>query len=122
MSSCRASQPAGMTNMRCAQPLTGAIFDISVDIFQELLVERGLLPREIAETTRFVRCERNLISTIVQPVFDAVFAGEYEGLCAPRSPMRATMWATLWRRPGSGCKRTTFPMSTSPRRSSLSTR
>ena len=70
-----------------SQPLTGAIFDISVDIFQELLVERGLLPREIAETTRFVRDEPER-ATIVQPVFDAVFAGEYDELRAALADAR----------------------------------
>ena len=70
-----------------SQPLTGAIFDISVDIFQELLVERGLLPREIAETTRFVRDEPER-ATIVQPAFDAVFAGEYDELRAALADAR----------------------------------
>ena len=42
---------------KLSQPLTGAMFDIFVDIFQELLVERGLIPREVAEATRRVRDE-----------------------------------------------------------------
>ena len=64
-----------------SQPLTGAIFDIGVDIFQELLVERGLIPREIAEATRHVRDEPE-IATIVQPAFEAAFDGQYDGLRA----------------------------------------
>lgn len=35
-----------------SQPLTGAIFDIFVDIFQDLLVERGLIPAQIANLSR----------------------------------------------------------------------
>ena len=40
-----------------SQPLTGAFFDIAVDIFQEILVERGLIPPEVAEAIRKVRDE-----------------------------------------------------------------
>ena len=64
-----------------AQPLTGAIFDVAVDIFQELLVERDLIPREIAEATRRVRDEPQ-IATMVQPAFEAAFASKYDGLRA----------------------------------------
>src|SRR5208337_3470066 len=48
-----------------SQPLTGAIFDILVDLFQEVLVERGLIPRDVAEATRQVRDEPG-IAAIVQ--------------------------------------------------------
>jgi len=64
---------------KLSQPLTGAVFDISVDIFQELLVERGLIPRDVAEATRRVRDEPE-IATLVQPAFEAAFAGDYDGL------------------------------------------
>jgi hypothetical protein len=66
---------------KLCQPLTGALFDIGVDVFQELLVERGLIPREIAEATRRVRDEPE-IATMVQPAFEAAFANQYEGLRA----------------------------------------
>jgi hypothetical protein len=70
-----------------SQPLTGAIFDIGVDIFQELLVERGLIPREIAEATRRVR-EEPEIATMVQPAFEAAFASQYDGLRAALADAR----------------------------------
>jgi hypothetical protein len=38
---------AGWTDEHAlSQPLTGAMFDIGVDIFQEILIERGLIPRD----------------------------------------------------------------------------
>ena len=49
--------------------------------FQELLVERDLIPREIAEATRRVRDEPQ-IATMVQPAFEAAFASKYDGLRA----------------------------------------
>ena len=64
---------------KLSQPLTGALFDIGVDIFQELLVERQLIPREIAEATRRVR-DAPEIATMVQPAFEVAFAGQYDGL------------------------------------------
>jgi hypothetical protein len=64
-----------------SQPLTGAIFDIVVDIFQEILVERGLIPRDVAEASRGVR-DGPEIAEAVQPVFDAAFADRHEGFRA----------------------------------------
>ena len=60
-----------------SQPLTGAVFDILVDIFQEMLVERGLIPKDVAEATRHVRNSPENAATL-QPVFDAAFADRYE--------------------------------------------
>jgi len=62
---------------KLSQPLTGALFDVFVDIFQELLVERGLIPRDAAEATRGVR-EAPEMAEIVQPVFDAAYERGYE--------------------------------------------
>ena len=64
-----------------SQPLTGALFDVGVDIFQEMLVERGLIPRDVAELTRFVRNNPER-ATAIQPVFDAAFPGCYESFRA----------------------------------------
>jgi len=64
-----------------SQPLTGAIFDIVVDIFQEILVERGLIARDVAEASRGVR-DGPEIAEAVQPVFDAIFSERYEGFRA----------------------------------------
>ena len=62
---------------KLSQPLTGALFDVFIDIFQELLVDRGLIPRDVAEATRRVRDEPKL-TEIVQPVFEAAYEARYE--------------------------------------------
>jgi hypothetical protein len=83
-----------------SQPLTGAMFDIGVDIFQELLVERGLIPRVIAEATRKVR-EKPGVAVTVQPVFDAAYEGQYEAFRAALVDARDYMGAALamtWKR------------------------
>jgi len=83
-----------------SQPLTGAIFDIVVDIFQELLVECGLIPREIAEATRNVREEPDL-AEIVQATFDAAYEGQYDSFRAALVDARdhmGTALAETWKR------------------------
>jgi hypothetical protein len=61
-----------------SQPLTGALFDVLVDIFQELLVERGLIARDVAELSRGVRRDPDSVDAI-QPEFDAAFAAAPDG-------------------------------------------
>ena len=56
-----------------SQPLTGAIFDIFVDVFQEMLVDQGLIERDIAEATRRVRSHPEDAERL-QSIFDAAFA------------------------------------------------
>jgi hypothetical protein len=83
-----------------SQPLTGAFFDIAVDIFQELLVERGLIPHAVAEATRSVRDEPER-ADIVQPVFEAAYERHYEGFRAALIEARDYMGAALaetWQR------------------------
>ena len=83
-----------------SQPLTGALFDIGVDIFQELLVERGLIPLEIAEATRKVRDEPDR-AEFVQPYFEAAYEGQYEAFRAVLVDARDYMGAALaetWKR------------------------
>ena len=83
-----------------SQPLTGAIFDIVVDIFQEMLVERGLIPRGVAEATRRVRNQPEN-ATAIQPAFDAAFADHPEGFRAALVEARDTMGFALaetWKR------------------------
>jgi hypothetical protein len=85
---------------KLSQPLTGAMFDIFVDIFQELLVERGLIPREVAETTRRVRGESGL-AEIVQSIFDTAYEGRYDGFRAALIDARDYSGAALaqaWQR------------------------
>jgi hypothetical protein len=57
-----------------SQPLTGAIFDILVDIFQENLVERGVIGRAVADLTERVGDEPEH-AAVIQPVFDAAYRG-----------------------------------------------
>src|SRR5262249_29991221 len=57
-----------------SQPLTGAIFDILVDIFQEHLVEGGIIARAVADMTERVGMEP-ANAALIQPVFDAAFPG-----------------------------------------------
>jgi hypothetical protein len=83
-----------------SQPLTGALFDIGVDIFQELLVERGLIPLEIAEATRKVRDEPDR-AEFVQPYFEAAYEGQYEAFRAALVDARDYMGSALaetWKR------------------------
>ena len=53
------------------------MFDILVDIFQEILVERGLIPRDVAEATR-TRPQQPETAEIRSARFDAAFADRYE--------------------------------------------
>ena len=56
-----------------SQPLTGALFDILVDVFQENLVERGLIGRHVADLNDLVRNYPEYATTI-QPAFDSAYA------------------------------------------------
>jgi hypothetical protein len=83
-----------------SQPLTGAFFDIAVDIFQEMLVERGLIRREVAEATRRVRDEPDL-AEMAQPYFEAAYQGRYEAFRAALVAARdylGTALAETWKR------------------------
>ncbi|MCW6506781.1 hypothetical protein [Lichenifustis flavocetrariae] len=55
-----------------SQPLTGAFFDIFIDIFQEHLVDRGIIPRRIADLTRLVARRPDIVAAI-QPAFDDAY-------------------------------------------------
>jgi hypothetical protein len=83
-----------------SQPLTGAMFDIGVDIFQEILVEHGVIPREMAEATRHVR-DHPENAQRAQPAFDAAFADRYEDFRAALIEARDYMGFALaetWKR------------------------
>jgi hypothetical protein len=77
-----------------SQPLTGAMFDIGVDIFQDNLVERGLITGEVAEATRRVRNHPETAAR-VQPVFDAAFADRPDEFRAALTEARDTMGFAL---------------------------
>jgi hypothetical protein len=55
-----------------SEPLTGALFDILVDIFQEKLVERDIVSRGVAELSDNVR-EHPEYEPIIQAAFDAAY-------------------------------------------------
>ena len=61
-----------------SQPLTGAVFDILVDIFQENLVERGLIERYVADLSDSVR-DHPEYQAAIQKAFDAAYPGQEEG-------------------------------------------
>ena len=83
-----------------SQPLTGALFEYLVDIFQEMLVERGLIPREVAEATR-QRPRRAGAADIVQPYFEAAYEGRSKAFRAAMVDARdylGTALAETWKR------------------------
>ena len=83
-----------------SQPLTGAIFDVFVDIFQEMLVEGGLILRSAADLARLVENSPETAAQI-QPVFDVAYAGNPGGfldvLLAARDYLGFALAAT-WER------------------------
>jgi hypothetical protein len=56
-----------------SEPLTGALFDIFVDIFQENLIDRGVIGRNVAELNDVVR-NRPEFAAAIQPIFDDAYA------------------------------------------------
>ena len=87
-----------------SEPLTGAIFDILVDVFDENLLDRGLISPEVEDLLdqfeRFPQYEG-----AIQSLFDEAYRGGAKG-SEQRSCRRATTLALPWRRPGSGCRPT----------------
>src|SRR5262249_28273442 len=59
------------------QPLTGAVFDILVEVFQETLVERGLIGHKTSDLARLVE-NRPDVAPDVQPLFDEAYPGRFE--------------------------------------------
>jgi hypothetical protein len=57
------------------EPMTGAMFDILVEIFQEMLVERSLITRALADLAFRVPNDANPAAT-VQAGFDAAYRGK----------------------------------------------
>ncbi|CAN5508661.1 hypothetical protein BH10PLA2_BH10PLA2_10660 [soil metagenome] len=64
-----------------SQPLTGAIFDIFVDVFQKELVKRGLITQQLADRSTNGRSPENQIPGIDQE-FAAAYAGHADGFKA----------------------------------------
>jgi hypothetical protein len=64
-----------------SQPLTGALFDIFVDIFQENLVEQGLIDRSVADLSDSVRDHPEYMPQI-QAAFDEAYSGNEDAFRA----------------------------------------
>jgi hypothetical protein len=92
---------AGWTDEHAlSQPLTGALFDILVDVFQENLVERGLIGREVANLADRVGKNPEYSSTI-QAMYDAAYTGRYVEFRAALVEARdylGTALAIAWQR------------------------
>jgi hypothetical protein len=83
-----------------SEPLTGALFDILVDIFQEKLVERGIVSRGVAELSDNVR-EHPEYEPIIQAAFDAAYARHREAMHDVLAETRDYMGVALaetWKR------------------------
>jgi hypothetical protein len=83
-----------------SQPLTGALFDIFVDIFQENLIERGLIGRDIAELNDLVR-NRPEYAAEIQPIFDATYLeqrDEFRAALIEARDYAGVAFAETWKR------------------------
>jgi hypothetical protein len=77
-----------------AQPLTGAMFDIWVDVFHEHLVEDGLISMELEELSDRVENDPDY-SKIIQPLFDEAFAQDPDGFATALADSRDFMGLAL---------------------------
>ena len=64
-----------------AQPLTGAMFDIFVDIFHELLLDRKLIAPEVEELSDRIE-QSPEYESIMQPLFDLAYDANPDGFKA----------------------------------------
>ena len=77
-----------------AQPLTGAFFDIWVDIFHEILVERGLISPEIEALSDQLEWGPDY-HNIMQPLFDEAYGKNPPGFAMALASARDYMGAAL---------------------------
>jgi hypothetical protein len=61
-----------------AQPLTGALFDIWVDVFHENLLSRKLIPAELEDLSDQIEGDPSY-HEVVQPLFDQAYAKNPQG-------------------------------------------
>ncbi|MBX5216325.1 MULTISPECIES: hypothetical protein [unclassified Rhizobium] len=82
-----------------SQPLTGAVFDILVDIFHESLVARGLISRDVEDLSDIAEFDPTAEAP-VQLAFDRAFArnpdGFVEALLDARDIAGTYLAETLW--------------------------
>ena len=75
-------------------PLTGAMFDILVDIFHERLLERGLISPEVEDLADRIEGEPELAS-LMQSLFDDAYERDPEGFRAALLDSRDDLGAAL---------------------------
>jgi hypothetical protein len=83
-----------------AQPLTGAVFDLLVDIYQRTLVERGLISEALDRASGRVS-GIPVDDPAIQTAFSAAYAGRHDGFKAALQDTRDYVGAALaraWRR------------------------
>jgi hypothetical protein len=83
-----------------SMPLTGCIFDVLVDLFHELLVERGLIPRAAADLVDRIERDPALLP-VIQAIFDQAFPRDPAGFAeafADARDLTGLYLARCWRR------------------------
>lgn len=83
-----------------SRPLTGALFDTLVDVFQELLVERGLIGRDLADLSDQLE-QHPEYDRIIQPRFDAVYPArrqEFRQALVDARDYMGVLLAETWKR------------------------
>jgi hypothetical protein len=82
-----------------AQPLTGAVFDILVDIFHEILLDRGLIPPEMEDLSD--QLEGNPVyGAVLQDDFDRLFTqnpDRFKQALLDARDFMGTLLADAWR-------------------------
>jgi hypothetical protein len=85
---------------KLSQPLTGAIFDVLVDIFHEQLLDRGLISPEVEDLADQYEYDARF-GTDVQALFDRAYVGnetEFRDALRESRDIMGTFLAETWRR------------------------
>lgn len=77
-----------------AQPLTGALFDIWVDVFHEDLLRRGLIPAELEDFSDRLEGDPSY-HQVIQPQFDRAYERNPEGFAVCLAQARDYMGRAL---------------------------
>ena len=84
---------------RLSQVLTGALFDIWVDIFHEMLLERRLISSELEDLSDQLEGDPEY-QAVIQPLFDRAFSEQPEGFASALFESRDYMGfalANIWK-------------------------
>lgn len=79
-----------------SQPLTGALFDIWVDVFHENLLERGLILARLEDLSDLLENDP-AYHQVIQPMFDEAYARNPDGFAAALTDARDYMGRALAR-------------------------